>query len=759
MKRPRKQVEVLKVAISICVALTVGLSASAPSLACSGSIDPVYSYFGHPDFPLKNYAAGSLGVVHPEFARSYLLVAYRYLSSAPLTVPEQSAIVSLWDSRLSDTAMGLDVDTSEWLAARQKVPGATGLKNLPTEKSISSEESWENFSNCQGDAFVTAVKTLKQLIDKFGAGSQPVKQWLEAQDDVFSNCGDPVYGAPAFVNIPAALPASADPLLIADRAYQIAAAQFYAKDFSAARKSFEAIASNSSSPWKELSGYLAIRSMIREATLAKTCNNTLLTEAQKRLKALAVESSYASMKDDITGLANYIEARLEPNTHVELFAKAPITKYNADELTKTVDRIVGDTFDDRAEGCKYANLPAALKAQDVTDWIMDVQSVDAAGKNHALERYQQTHSKPWLVAALIHANGNDKDAASLISECEKELNGPGKWTLQYNINRLNFERGKYDLVRASIDKILSNSQDDLTPSTVNLFQTQRMLVAETLDEFAKFAAQSPNALIYSGGVEGVPDDVDKLEKSAKPAKLAKLFTPEAGYVIDSKLPLSLRIALGGKTSLPKDLRYHLLWTSWVRAILVEDDASARTLAQMMKPMNAAKSKLLDAYLTAATPAAKKFAAAFLILQFSSASPNCESGPLQDDGFGDSSGWWWSASPIPSSEETDFSPSVLVPRTSIRVHFVTKAEETNVKSELARLAKVPVAPNYLSQIVLNWAKAQPGDERIPQALHYAVSATHYGATDKSTSQLSKDCFHLLHSKYKGNSWTNKTPYFY
>ncbi len=117
---------------------------AAPSLACAGGIDVIYSYFGHPDFPLKKFAAGSLGVIHPDFARSYLLIAYRYLSAAPLTVPEQSAIVSLWNTRLLDTSMGTDVDTSAWIAARQKVPGASEIKNLSTDKSISAEESWEN---------------------------------------------------------------------------------------------------------------------------------------------------------------------------------------------------------------------------------------------------------------------------------------------------------------------------------------------------------------------------------------------------------------------------------------------------------------------------------------------------------------------------------------------------------------------------------------------------------------------------------------
>lgn len=302
------------VALSCLLALAANSLGTLPANACAFAIDSIYSYSTHPDFPLKRYAAGALGIVQPEFARSYLIVAYRYLSGSPLSPLEQEAMVALWDSRLLNTSQEPgSAETKNWLAARKVVQGAARLDDISTTCSISQEESWETYANCQTAAFETAVATLKELVAKFGANSEPVKQWLLAQDLVFSNCGDGTYGSPRVAKIPPALPASADPLMRADRAYQIACALFYAQNFDLARRDFEAIANDHNSPWQQMAGYLAVRAMIRGATLAKTINPALLAQAQKRLKSLGEDSSYAKMKDDLQALNNYIAARLEPD--------------------------------------------------------------------------------------------------------------------------------------------------------------------------------------------------------------------------------------------------------------------------------------------------------------------------------------------------------------------------------------------------------------------------------------------------------------
>jgi hypothetical protein len=45
---------------------------------CGPFFDVAYfSYSLHPDLPLEPYAAGTLGVLQPAYARSYLYVAFR----------------------------------------------------------------------------------------------------------------------------------------------------------------------------------------------------------------------------------------------------------------------------------------------------------------------------------------------------------------------------------------------------------------------------------------------------------------------------------------------------------------------------------------------------------------------------------------------------------------------------------------------------------------------------------------------------------
>ena len=46
--------------------------------------EAIFTRPDRPDNPLAHFAAGQLGVIRPGYARSYLVVAYRYLSGVPL---------------------------------------------------------------------------------------------------------------------------------------------------------------------------------------------------------------------------------------------------------------------------------------------------------------------------------------------------------------------------------------------------------------------------------------------------------------------------------------------------------------------------------------------------------------------------------------------------------------------------------------------------------------------------------------------------
>src|SRR6185369_1881803 len=89
----------------ILVALMLGILLCNPGIqfGCGPfSERAVFTFNVHPEFPLEKYAAGELGVLQPGYARSYLAVAYRYISGAGLDQQEQKAVTAMWKHRLGE---------------------------------------------------------------------------------------------------------------------------------------------------------------------------------------------------------------------------------------------------------------------------------------------------------------------------------------------------------------------------------------------------------------------------------------------------------------------------------------------------------------------------------------------------------------------------------------------------------------------------------------------------------------------------------
>ncbi|MBY0550081.1 MAG: hypothetical protein K2W95_22590 [Candidatus Obscuribacterales bacterium] len=724
------------------------VTTTIPAYGCAFSVDPCFTYTNHPDFPLKKFAAGDLSILQPGYARSYLIVAYRYLAGKPLTKPEQDAMVSLWDNRLGQSDYSCNTDTSGWLKLRATIPGTTKIDNLYTERAINPDEAWQTYCNCQPSAFKTAGETLNALVGKYGATSPEVKEWLSAQDDVFSNCGEAPYSdKKVALKIPAPLPATADVTLQKQRAYQIAAANFYAQNFETAVKQFDSIAADSASPWKNIAPYLAVRALIRQASLTKAGGDTQLKEAHGRIAKLLADNAYQSIHDDLKPLDDYIQARIAPVEHLASLTQVAFTEQSAAELTKTLDRILGEGLSESLSDTKYDTLPHDVKQPEMIDWIMTYQTDGDTSTAHAVEQWKKTGSLPWLVAAATAINGKHADAAAIITAASKENSSTAKWTLFSEVNRLNIERGKLDEARTAIDRVLAAPAPDLLISAQNELKTMRLPLSRNLEEFLRFGIQNPAAILDSGLIDGVPDDVTERE-AGKIERTNPLLTPEAGQVLISGMPLRVLKQVADTKTLPKDIRNNVAWTSWVRAVLIGDDSMARSLATTMLPFNKSRAPLVNAYLAAKTPADRSFAATYIMLKYSSARPEVTTGIQQDDNYGDSSGWWWSSGITTNSDVEKIDPL-----------FLTASDKSQAKSEIAKLSKVETAPTYLTKSVINRLKTNPGDPRLAEALHLAVKCTRYGATDDTTKGLSKQAFQLLHSRFKNSSWAKDTPYWY
>jgi hypothetical protein len=294
-------------------------------------ISPIFVYESAPENPYENFAAGSLGIIKPKFHRSVLFAAYRYLTGGTFTPDEQKGLVEAWKAEF-DNKSYTDNDVTEtvraWVQKRKDVVGSDATTpDIYVERNYGG---YDFFPNCTKNAFETAIQTLSDRISSYGSDNKDVKEWLEGQDRVFSNCST---GKQSPRAVDPAMPA----WLQKDRAYQLAAASFYSLDYKDAKRRFDAIAEDMDSPWQETAVYLVSRTLIRDASLSKStaASNALYEEAEKRLESFSSSSKFSDAAERMLGLVKY---RLHPRQRLaELSRKLQISGGNPNFRQDLID--------------------------------------------------------------------------------------------------------------------------------------------------------------------------------------------------------------------------------------------------------------------------------------------------------------------------------------------------------------------------------------------------------------------------------------
>ena len=233
------------------------------------------------------FAKGELGVVRPAFSLQYLIQAYRTLAPQPPAGDRSVAAPATADSG-SSTLSGDPV--AAWTKRSVELLGPAKQTASDRQNRKVPGSDYQTFLNCPDGAFAGALQTLQARTDRFGAGSAQVRDWARAQVAVFENCHD----GPLSLPTPAA--ADADELTRADRAYQMAAAYFYAMEYGQAVARFRAIGADRGSSWRPAGRYLAARANIRFATVpAERPDRVRLSDAETDLRAALADPAAAPL--------------------------------------------------------------------------------------------------------------------------------------------------------------------------------------------------------------------------------------------------------------------------------------------------------------------------------------------------------------------------------------------------------------------------------------------------------------------------------
>lgn len=755
--------------VSIAVLLLIAILTYAPRTKACGPfmLSAVFSFAVHPEYPLDRFAAGEIGVVQPTYARSYLVVAYRHLSDAGFSKDAQKQLVELWSDRLNLRWPDEGEQAAEaWLAARKAVPETGPDPKIDVYRNREKPNEYETYLNCQNDAFRNAATILQDRIAKFGAASSAIKDWVAAQDEVFANCG-------AGKHIPQPAPSDADPLIKSDRTYQIAAANFYAGSFADAKNLFTAIAEDKSSSWNSKAPYLLARTLIREASLNPPEQKAEpLKAAEKLLNAILKDAGQRENHAAATRLLNLVRLRLDPEGRVLDLAQSLRTgkqdekvKQDLWDYTILLDQVLGDTGEGPSK-----ELPEALKSDDLTDWIITFQTQTQKARDHAIEKWRSSASLPWLIAAISKVEGKHPQARQLSSAAATvSINSPAHPSVAFHTIRLAIENGRYNDARSMLDDLLKH-RDRLTVSGLNLALSQRMALATSLEDFLIHAQRVPAAFSYDDDGREIPTDETEGSEQTKAMKGKALFDVDAAYLLNQEFPLAVLKQAAENQSLPAHLRRDVAQAAWVRAILLDDSATAEELVPTLKSLAPEMSRYLDNYLAAKEPGAKKFSGIFTWLKFPGLEPVVDAGVGREAALAEQDTYrdnWWCTSAFPVTSPTPESiADALTIKTTFDLiregtlpRFLTAAQRAAGRKEFAAIRSVGAAPNYLCRETIAWANRSGSDTRVPEALHLAVKTTRYGCTDKQTARWSKAAFDLLHRRYPRSVWTKRTPYWF
>ena len=477
-------------------------------------------------------------------------------------------------------------------------------------------------------------------------------------------------------------------------------------------------------------------------------------------------------------------------------------KLTADEITELKERRDGALkyrewtispnrqFDAGYEGC-YDNcepltfdlIPDYLRRDDLTDWILTLQTTDAGAYRHALERWHNTESRAWLVVALIKAEKSSVNVAALMKDAERVApDAPEFPSVAYHLVRLQLDFGTSESARKLIDEVISSAADSLPVSARNQFWEQRTRLATDVSQFLKFSQRTPVAFYdledgrfgslrellriakaswsHEYGSE-TKDEYEKgmedLYKDRLPWDERAIFDNEAVDILNWHFSLHSLIEVAHNTSLPDYLQRQLILAAWTRAILLNRHELAIQVTPEVMKAAPEMGPLLDEYLHT-KPAERDYAALYLLLKFPSLSPYLASGlpsfkTAEDLDYYFEGAWWCKLATTDYNDKGEEVAKVVR-----RPDFLNAKELEAAATERKNLDEFGDGKTHLGKLVLQWAGASPHDPRLPESLFIAFKANEsykYGCGSWDHDEdLQREAADLLTRRYPASPWAAK-----
>jgi hypothetical protein len=704
----------------------------------------------------RAYATGELGVVRPQFALRYLLQAYRTLTPGASNRDATAASVRADPNPEPDPV-------SRWAQTIRALLGSANAQGQPATVEQSRHvpgSQYQTFLNCPDEAFASALRTLKARSERFGTDSAAVRDWARAQAAVFENCpdGPPVLPPPA---------ADADETTRADRAYQTAAAHFYAMEYEQAATEFRAIAADSRSVWRPFGRYLAGRATIRFATIPTSSpDRQRLAAAEADLRDVLADAAAAPLHPSARGLLGFLSARIHPIERLHELSKRLTARQPPDDQDFNDYRFILDAI-----SVPTAPFPRSemVRNDDLTDWLLAMRDEDddAAGVR-ALEQWRANNTPHWLVAALWHVRGPGPDANALLGAARLlPRQSPAFPTVAFLRIRLLTAVGRQRDARSLLASLPRRPAPGFNAETVNLFNAERLMLAENLDQFL---ANAPRTVVVEW------TDPPRIPGGPRVLKAPNHDQPvldeDAATTLAEHLPLTRLVDAALSPQLPRRLRLRVALAAFTRAIVLKRDEAGASLIPTLRDLASALGADLDRYARAATAADRYNAGVLLLLNTPGATVDVR-GSEDDYWFGVTDparefdhlfrrNWWCESNGRFHATSISAAVHLLYPGDVVAAPvFVTTAErDIAARERRAILAEGPPR-HFLGRAAIRLAAQHPEEPAMAEALARVVDGWRWtcGADEGSATPLPQQAFALLHRLFPKSDAAQRTKYWY
>jgi len=706
------------------------------------------------------YSRGDLGVVKPRFYPRYLLQAYRVFNGRAAV---RGGALRPWEGRGPVLSK---LPGEDWAALVEKLQGPLTREQFFQLMSASrSLANFQSFDNCLDDAFAHAARTLGARTESYGASSREVREWLRGQLAVFQNCSG------SELVLPDAAPAWADDLLQADRRYQLASAYFYGLQFDEAARRFHTIAEDRNSPWRPYGRYLAARAAIRRVTVpedgAQHATESY-SAAETDLKAVLADPSARSLQDSARGLLDYVAARTRP----------------ADQFLALSRRIANDRAPSDQEIVDYLALgggllgwPTAFSVSapaprdrmtldDLSAWVSAMMAGDPASVEQAIERWRQQRSLHWLVAALWNVPASHPATTDLLNAAAAvERESPAFATIAVARARLLIQRKDRAAARSLLAALPTTTSRGVNGETLNLLRAERVMVADTFDEFIENA---PRAVV----VQPVPARESTV---ATPASFDEtVFDQDAADILNEHFPLDRLVDTALSERLPRRLRVRVGSVTFARAVVLRREDAALRLAPVLQQIAPQLRGDLEQYRTAADQSTRHRAGILLLVRtpgmlgFVRTLDNDVTYAVTEparrfdlSGFNPGGWWCWQGqkTAYPFPQGSDLRDLLYGGGAVPSPAYISGNERQRAAVEKEAFRAAGDARSFLAREAIAWARATPADPRAAEALARVVDGWRHACGSEDGSSIAREAFTVLHRQYPNSEWAKRTRYWY